>query len=123
MANRGFFQEKFQFFNAKPKPSTNNEWADQKSTGRKFKAEDVYMPVGDLAKEHLANDFEAITLGGTRSAETQINAKSIKTGFNCDQLEPTDDNYTGEHADPFYNTIELEDGTGFCERHNYMDRL
>ena len=47
-----------------------------------------------------------------------INAKSLRKGFDKKKLLQTDDAYTREHNDAFYDDVG-----GFVERNNMLDRL
>jgi hypothetical protein len=48
----------------------------------------------------------------------EINATSLRTGFDKKKLLQTDDEYTREHNDAFYDDVG-----GFVERNNYCDRM
>jgi hypothetical protein len=53
-----------------------------------------------------------------------LTAKSARNGFDRKECCPTDDAYTREHNDAFYDEIRLNgDEVGFIERNNYQDRL
>jgi hypothetical protein len=47
----------------------------------------------------------------------EVNPKSLRKGFDKKALLQTDDAYTREHHDAFYDDVG-----GFCERNNYLDR-
>lgn len=49
-------------------------------------------------------------------------AKALKTGFTRHDCCPTDDQYTNEHRDRFYDSVKVDGVEGFCERSNYLDR-
>ena len=48
----------------------------------------------------------------------EVNKLSLRNGFDKKDLLSTDDAYTREHNDAFYDDVG-----GFCERNNYMDRM
>jgi hypothetical protein len=52
-----------------------------------------------------------------------LTAKSGTTGFKRLECCPTDDMYTREHNDAFYDDPEVDGQHGFVERNNYLDRL
>jgi hypothetical protein len=47
----------------------------------------------------------------------EVHAVSLRKGFDKKALLQTDDAYTREHNDSFYDDVG-----GFCERNNYLDR-
>jgi hypothetical protein len=58
-----------------------------------------------------------------RGDRTQdVNQRSLREGFNRKPLRPTDDMYTREHNDAFYDTVEVDGVVGFVERNNMLDR-
>lgn len=52
-----------------------------------------------------------------------VTPASLRVGFDRKEIRPTDDMYTREHNDAFYDTIEIDGVEGFVERNNYLDRL
>jgi hypothetical protein len=48
----------------------------------------------------------------------ELSAHSLRVGFDKKALLQTDDEYTREHNDAFYDDVG-----GFVERNNYLDRL
>jgi hypothetical protein len=52
-----------------------------------------------------------------------ITRRSLTVGFDRKKMRPTDDMYTREHNDAFYDSIEVDGIEGFVERNNYLDRL
>lgn len=48
----------------------------------------------------------------------EVNRTSLVTGFDKKKMSPTDDMYSREHNDAFY-----DDCGGFVERNNMLDRL
>jgi len=62
-------------------------------------------------------------MGTGSQATSDVNPTSIRQGFDRKALKPTDDMYTREHNDAFYDTVEVDGVEGFVERNNYLDRL
>jgi hypothetical protein len=54
---------------------------------------------------------------------TEVNATSLRTGFARKKLLSTDDEYTREHNDAFYDVVEVDGVEGFVERNNMLDRM
>jgi hypothetical protein len=61
--------------------------------------------------------------GNGTQATVDVTAESLRTGFDRKKMLPTDDMYTREHNDAFYDTVEVDGVEGFVERNNYLDRL
>ena len=59
----------------------------------------------------------------TGDVTRDVTARSLVTGFDRKKLLSTDDEYTREHNDAFYEDITVGDDTGFVERNNMLDRL
>lgn len=53
----------------------------------------------------------------------EVNATSLRHGFSRKKLLSTDDEYTREHNDAFYDVVEVDGVEGFIERNNMLDRL
>jgi len=49
---------------------------------------------------------------------SEVSAMSLRKGFDKKALLQTDDAYTREHNDAFYDDVG-----GFVERNNYLDRM
>ena len=90
-----------------------------------------YLPPGmDIEAQSNADIREmgfttsgSMPRGGAEGDRTQeINPRSLREGFHRRPLRPTDDQWTREHNDAFYDTIEVDGNVGFCERNNYCDR-
>lgn len=62
-------------------------------------------------------------LGSGTQATVDVTARSLREGFSRKPMSPTDDMYTREHNDAFYDTVEVDGVEGFVERNNYLDRL
>jgi hypothetical protein len=54
---------------------------------------------------------------------SEVNARSLVTGFDRKKMLSTDDMYTREHNDAFYDVVDVEGEEGFVERNNYLDRM
>lgn len=51
-----------------------------------------------------------------------ITPTSLTVGFDRKMFRPTDDMYTREHQDAFYDEVEVDGVVGFVERNNMLDR-
>jgi hypothetical protein len=49
--------------------------------------------------------------------------KAMKTGFTPHKCCPTDDQYSNEHTDAFYDSVKVDGVEGFVERNNMLDRM
>lgn len=76
------------------------------------------------AQEHadLPTPREAGGLGSGTQATEDVTTTSLREGFSRKAMSPTDDMYTREHNDAFYDTVEVDGVEGFVERNNYLDR-
>ena len=131
-------QEKFEVRSARrPEGQENPAWKTDKSArdrqglqtrGRSGRFEpyrgDLYnrLPPGsEIADQEVYSEHPQPTAGGLGSG-TQVTEDvtrgSLKQGFDRKALSPTDDMYTREHNDAFYDDVG-----GFVERNNYLDRL
>jgi hypothetical protein len=64
----------------------------------------------------VGNMGNALAQGDLTNME--VNAYSLRKGFDKKELLQTDDAYTREHNDAFYDDVG-----GFVERNNYLDRM
>ena len=62
-------------------------------------------------------------LGSGTQATEDVTRSSLKEGYDRKALRPTDDMYTREHNDAFYDSVEVDGIEGFVERNNYLDRM
>lgn len=62
-------------------------------------------------------------MGNGGQVTNDVTPQSVRDGFSRKQMRPTDDMYTREHNDAFYDTITVEGVEGFVERNNLLDRL
>ena len=76
------------------------------------------------AQEHadLPDLRAAGGLGSGTQATEDVTTTSLREGFSHKAMSPTDDMYTREHNDAFYDTVEVDGVEGFVERNNYLDR-
>jgi hypothetical protein len=100
------FMNNARFFQSLP-PGMDGE--DQEETDQRVFNESI---AGNRARGHNAGDVTQ-----------DLTAKSVKAGFDRKECCPTDDMYTREHNDAFYDAPEVDGVTGFVERNNYLDRL
>lgn len=90
---------------------------------------DLYnsLPPGmDIDDQEVA-DIKGLPLAGCLGSGTQVTedvtTTSLREGFARKKMRPTDDMYTREHNDAFYDCVEVDGVEGFVERNNYLDRL
>lgn len=62
------------------------------------------------------------SMGGETDISEDWNAEAVHKGFSHKEMRPTDDMYTREHNDAFYDEITVDGITGFLERNNMLDR-
>jgi hypothetical protein len=94
------------FFNSLP-PGMDIE--DQEMTDQR---EFNHSNSGNYAQGHNAGDVTH-----------DLSPLNLRRGFDRKVCCPTDDMYTREHNDAFYDSIEMDGVEGFIERNNYLDRL
>jgi hypothetical protein len=83
-------------------------------------------PGSDISNQEVAytrTPVEAADMGTGTQATTDVTPQSLESGFDRKDMRPTDDMYTREHNDAFYDTVEVDGVEGFVERNNYLDRL
>lgn len=83
-------------------------------------------PGSDISDQEVADLKTPVMAGemGTGSQQTHdVSLESFRTGFARKKMRPTDDMYTREHNDAFYDTVTVDGVEGFVERNNYLDRL
>lgn len=127
-------QEKFQV----NEPQNRNDdsssgWVSEKSARVKKgvpTSDTAYFnslpPGSDMIDQEMA-DIRQMPYGGNLDSGTQVTtdvtASSLRAGFDRKSLRPTDDMYTREHNDSFYDEIEVDGVVGFVERNNLLDRM
>lgn len=83
-------------------------------------------PGSDITDQEFADipaHAQAGDLGVGSQATSDVTRESLRRGFDRKALRPTDDMYTREHNDAFYDSVEVDGVEGFAERNNYLDRL
>ena len=70
---------------------------------------------------NTAGGFPTRLAAGDRTQD--LNSQCLRLGFDRKGLLSTDDEYTGEHNDAFYDVVEVDGHEGFVERNNVLDRL
>lgn len=83
------------------------------------------LPPGmDVEDQELADiRQQPEVMSGQSDVSKDWNRGAVKDGFTRREMRPTDDMYTREHNDAFYDEITVDGQTGFLERNNYLDRL
>lgn len=100
------------------------------ATGKyESQAGDLYnsLPPGmDIDDQEVA-EMRGLPLAGCMGSGTQatedVTRESLRQGFDRKAMRPTDDMYTREHNDAFYDSVEVDGIEGFVERNNYLDRM
>lgn len=127
----GIVQEKFQVIEPLP-PKEDNLWATPESARRSHAvSKSNELPPGEdgLTQDGIRNVWGESISGcyakGKDAGDVtdDCNPKSIKSGYDRKKMLPTDDMYTNEHNDAFYNEAKSDGEVGFMERNNYLDRL
>lgn len=85
------------------------------------------LPPGmDIERQNLADihaqGMSKGNLGTFDDVTVDVTRESLRQGFDRKQLRPTDDMYTREHNDAFYEDVTVDGVTGFLERNNMLDR-
>jgi hypothetical protein len=73
-------------------------------------------------QEVFDNHPMLIVTSGQSDVSRDMNPEAAANGFTRRQMRPTDDMYTREHNDAFYDEITVDGMTGFLERNNMLDR-
>lgn len=90
---------------------------------------DLYnsLPPGSNIEDQEVADFHgqpmAAGLGSGTQVTQDVTRQSLRSGFDRKKLRPTDDEYTRQHNDCFYDEVTVDGVTGFVERNNMLDRL
>ena len=136
-------QEKFQVNNpANPNDDAHSGWVSDESArdrnslttrhpelGRYEKrgARLNHLPPGMNIEDQEIADIHAQPMAGSLETGTQVTndvtVQALKQGFDRKPLRPTDDQYTREHNDAFYDTVTVDGVEGFVERNNMLDRM
>lgn len=83
------------------------------------------LPPGTDAEDQELSDqrrFKTVMSGET-DVSKDWNAGAVKKGYTRKGMRATDDEYSNEHVDAFYEEITVDGDTGFTERNNMLDRL
>lgn len=62
-------------------------------------------------------------LGSGEQVTVDVTSRSLRDGFDRKKMLSTDDMYTREHNDAFYDVVDVEGVEGFVERNNMLDRM
>lgn len=133
-------QEKFQVNYPQSKDDSNHEWVTDKSArtkkgvpGREGSCDSYSnvlfntLPPGSDITDAELTDARVMPMAGCLGSGTQITEDvtvgSLRKGYDRKKLLGTDDMYTREHNDAFYDVVKDENGEGFLERNNMLDRL
>ena len=100
---RPFIQEKMQVTVTQTDESDGEHWVSFESARRSSGMEDR-MP---------------LSLAGETDASKDTNRSALADGYTRRKMSGIDD----ENVDLFYGRVVGEDGEGFLERGNYLDRL
>ena len=117
-----FLQEKIQII-LPVKEQVTAEWKTPESARRVSQPNlSSQMPTGqDLGHDDIENWRDGGLAGQTSVTDNVTH--SIRNGYTRAEMKPYDDQYTGEGIDLFYGEACGEDGVGFMERNNYLDRI
>lgn len=120
-------QEKFQVTAPENTLDQGRSWITDKAArvSKGFPGRSNRMPPGMDIEDQAQTDQPSfpMTMSGESDVSHDYSQKSMKTGFIPRKCCPTDDQYTGEHQDMFYNSVKVDGVEGFCERGNLLDRL
>jgi len=84
------------------------------------------LPPGMDIEDQEYADIRQMEVNGldTNQVVKDINAKSLRKGYDRKAMLSTDDMYTREHNDAFYDVVKTDDGEeAFLERNNLLDRM
>lgn len=142
-------QEKFQVNNPQNRnDDANSGWVTDKSArAKKGTPGREGRPGGDWESKFMGNAFLYNTLppgadikdqefsdirrqerdgnnmGTGDQVTVDVTTESVRQGFSRKKLLSTDDMYTREHNDAFYDVVQVEGVEGFVERNNMLDRM
>jgi hypothetical protein len=123
-------QEKFQVV-VPDRPEGENVWVSQKRARvakGSTSGDNVFLgtlpPGTDIEDQEIADIREQpLVFAGESDVSMDNNPEARRNGFTKRTMRPTDDQYTREHNDAFYDEITVDGVTGFLERNNVLDRL
>ncbi len=83
------------------------------------------LPPGDDLEDQEISDQRRmpLTMGGESDVSHDWNPTAVREGWSPRAMRPTDDMYTREHNDAFYDEMTVDGVTGFIERNNMLDRM
>ena len=85
------------------------------------------LPPGSDITDAELSDARVMPMAGSLGTGSQVTndvtAMSLREGYDRKRLLGTDDQYTREHNDAFYDDITVDGETGFIERNNMLDRM
>lgn len=70
---------------------------------------------------NTSGGFPNLLAQGDRTQD--LTTRSVRKGFDYKKLLPTDDQYSREHNDSFYDEVNVDGHVGFIERNNMLDRM
>lgn len=120
-------QEKFQVDYPPAKDNGYTEWTSDssarrtRSAGNRLNQMPPGMDIGDQ-KNSLQNE-QRFTMSGQDDVSADYSAEALRRGYTPRTMRPTDDMYTREHNDAFYDEVKVDGVTGFLERNNMLDRM
>lgn len=133
-------QEKFQV-NEPLKPAGDHSWASDKSARTRkglqqrhdsgkyesYRADLNCLPPGMNIEDQCIRDIDSQpmssgNMGNGDQVTTDVTMASLRQGFDRKALRPTDDMYTREHQDAFYDSVVVDGVEGYLERNNTLDR-
>ena len=83
------------------------------------------LPPGMDIEDQEYSDIRKMEVNAVDASQIvkDVNPKSLRYGFDRKAMLSTDDMYTREHNDAFYDVVKGDDGNeGFLERNNMLDR-
>lgn len=82
------------------------------------------LPPGSDGEDQELTDQRKMpfVMSGQTDVSHDWNPEAVANGFKRLKLRPTDDMYTREHNDAFYDEMTVDGVTGFLERNNMLDR-
>jgi hypothetical protein len=126
---RSPLQEKIQV-TVVPTPTENGEeWVSFESVRESQANVDTeklnHMPPGMDICNQCSSEINSMprSCAGETDVSMDTNPASFSEGYRRRMMRGIDDQYTDEHVDLFYTTVKGEDGEGFAERQNYLDRI
>lgn len=84
------------------------------------------LPPGSDIKDQEVSYQPQMSMAGCLGSGTQVTddvtVESLRKGYDRKKLLSTDDMYTREHNDAFYDVVRVDGDEGFIERNNMLDR-